>query len=135
MAYWLMKTEPTVFSYADLLRLGRDKWDGVRNWTALGHMAAMRPGDLALFYHTGEERQAVGVCRVVSEPYPEPGQDDARIRLVDVEPVHRFAHPVTLAAIKADPAFAGWDLVRQSRLSVMPVPEALWERIQGMGRG
>lgn len=133
MAYWLMKTEPTVFSYDDLVRLGRDKWDGVRNWAALRHMAAMRPGDLALFYHTGDERSAVGICRVVSEPYPEPGQDDARIRLVDVEPVRRFAHPVTLAAIKADPAFADWDLVRQSRLSVMPVPEALWERIEAMG--
>lgn len=135
MAYWLMKTEPTVFSYDDLLRLGRDKWDGVRNWAALRHMAQMRPGDLCLFYHTGGERQVVGVCRVVSDAYPEPGQDDPRIRLVDVEPAHRFEQPVTLAAIKADPDFADWELVRQSRLSVMPVPEALWERIQGMGRG
>jgi len=132
VAFWLLKTEPTVFSYDDLVRLGRDKWDGVRNWAALGHMAGMRPADLCLFYHTGEERQAVGVCRVVSEPYPEPGQDDARIRLVDVEPAYRFPRPVPLAAIKADPAFTDWALVRQSRLSIMPVPEPLWHRIHAM---
>lgn len=132
LAYWLLKTEPTVFSYDDLVRLGRDRWDGVRNWAALGHMAQMRPGDLCLFYHTGNQRQAVGVCRVVSLPYQEPGQDDPRIRLVDVEPAYRFEHPVTLAAIKADPAFAGWELVRLGRLSIMPVPEDLWQRIHGM---
>lgn len=135
MAYWLLKTEPSVFSYDDLQRLGRDRWDGVRNWAALRHMAEMRPGDLCLFYHTGKERQAVGVCRVVSPPYPEPGQDDPRIRLVDVEPAYRFASPVTLAAVKADAAFADWDLVRQSRLSVLPVPPALWERIHRMAGG
>ncbi len=132
LALWLLKTEPSAFCYDDLVRLGRDRWDGVRNWAALRHMAEMRPGDLCLFYHTGEERQAVGVCRVVSESYPEPGQDDPRIRLVDVEPAYRLPRPVTLAAIKADPIFAGWDLVRQSRLSIMPVPERLWQRIHAM---
>ncbi len=135
MAYWLVKTEPQVFSWDDLVRLGRDHWDGVRNWAALRHIAAMRPGDLALFYHTGDERQAVGVCRVVSAPYPEPGQDNPKIVVVDVEPAYRFEHPVTLAAIKADPAFSQWELVRQSRLSVMPVPEPLWLKVQGLGRG
>lgn len=134
MAYWLLKTEPGVFSYDDLVRLGRDKWDGVRNWAALRHMGAMRPGDLALFYHTGDERRAVAVCRVVSEPYQEPGQDNPKIRLVDVEPAYRLKEPVTLAEIKADPAFAGWELVRQSRLSVMPVPPELWRRIHGMAK-
>ncbi len=129
MAFWLLKTEPTVFGWDDLIRLGRDRWDGVRNWAALRHMAAMRPGDLCLFYHTGTERQTVGVCRVVSSPYPEPGQEDARIQLVDVEPAYVLPRAVTLAQIKADPAFADWELVRQSRLSIMPVPEALWRRI------
>ncbi len=132
MAFWLVKSEPDVFSYDALVQLGRDRWDGVRNWTALHHMARMRPGDLCLFYHTGGERQAVGVCRVVSEPYPEPGQADVRIQLVDMEPAYRFPHPVTLGAIKADPAFSNWELVRQSRLSVMPVPEPLWLRIHQM---
>jgi len=132
LAYWLVKTEPSVFNYDDLVRLGVDRWDGVRNWAALGHMAKMRPSDLCLFYHTGSERQIVGVCQVVSMPYPEPGQDDPRIQLVDVAPVYRFEHPVTLAAIKADPAFALWDLVRLGRLSVLPVPEDLWRRIHVM---
>ena len=135
MAYWLVKTEPDVFGWDDLVRLGRDKWDGVRNWAALRHVGAMRPGDLAIFYHTGDERQAVGVCRVVSAPYPEPGQDNPKIVVVDVEPAYRFERPVTLAAIKADPAFAEWELVRQSRLSVMPVPELLWQKVHAMGRG
>lgn len=134
MAYWLVKTEPEEFSWDDLARLGRDKWNGVRNWTAQRHLAQMRPGDLALFYHTGGERQAVGVCRVVSAPYPEPGQEDPRIVVVDVEPAYRLDHPVTLAAIKSDPAFADWALVRQSRLSVMPVPDALWSKIHAMAR-
>lgn len=134
MAYWLVKTEPEVFGWDDLVRLGRDKWDGVRNWAAQRHLAEMRPGDQALFYHTGDERQVVGVCRVVSAPYPEPGQDNPKIVVVDVEPAYRFDRPVTLTEIKADPAFAEWALVRQSRLSVMPVPEPLWLRVQGMGR-
>lgn len=129
MAHWLLKTEPSVFAYEDLVRLGRDGWDGVRNWAALRHMAAMRPDDLAFFYHTGNERRIVAVCRVVGEPYREPGQDDSRIRIVDVVPAYRLPRPVTLAEIRADPAFAGWDLLRQSRLSVLPVPEPLWRRI------
>lgn len=134
MAYWLLKTEPTVFSYDDLCRLGRDRWDGVRNWAALRHMGNMQPGDLAFFYHTGNERRAVAVCRVVSEPYPEPGQDNPKIRLVDVAPAYALERPVTLAAIKADPAFAQWELVRQSRLSVMPVPPELWRKIHALAR-
>jgi predicted RNA-binding protein with PUA-like domain len=133
MARWLLKTEPGEFSYDDLVRLGRDRWDGVRNNAALKHMRAMHAGDLALFYHTGDERQVVAVCRIVSEPYPDPGAGDPRWIVVDVEPVRRLPEPVTLAQIKADPAFAGWDLIRQSRLSVMPVPDPIWHRIAGEG--
>lgn len=132
MAYWLLKTEPGVFSYDDLVARGQDRWDGVRNWTALHHMARMRAGDLCLFYHTGTERQVVAVCRVVSDPYPEPGQDDPRIQLVDVAPAYRLRHPVSLSAIKAEPAFAAWELIRQSRLSVMPVPDEIWQRLHLM---
>lgn len=135
MAYWLLKTEPDVFSYDDLVACGRDRWDGVRNWTALHHMARMQRGDLCLFYHTGTERQVVGVCQVVSEPYPEPGQDDPRIKLVDVAPAYRLPRTVPLAAIKADPAFANWELVRQSRLSVMPVPTVIWQRLHELAAG
>ena len=133
MAYWLLKTEPGEFSYDDLVRLGRDRWDGVRNNAALKNMRAMHSGDLALFYHTGDQRQVVAVCRIVSEPYPDPNAGDPRWIVVDVEPVRRLPEPVTLAQIKADPAFAGWDLIRQSRLSVMPVPDPIWQRIAGEG--
>ncbi len=132
VAHWLMKTEPGDFSWDDLVRVGREPWNGVRNWAALHHMGEMRPGELALFYHTGNERRVVGVCRIVSEPYPEPGQNNPRVVAVDIAPAYRLDHPVTLAEIRADPAFAGWELVRQSRLSVMPVPDALWSRIQGL---
>jgi predicted RNA-binding protein with PUA-like domain len=134
-AYWLLKTEPGEFSYDDLERLGRDRWDGVRSPAALKHLRAMRPGDLALIYHTGDERRIVGRCRVVSEPYPDPHGGDGRLVVVDVEPAGRLARPLTLAEIKADPAFAGWELVRQGRLSVMPVPEALWACLARMGGG
>jgi predicted RNA-binding protein with PUA-like domain len=132
VAYWLLKTEPSAYSYDDLERLGRDRWDGVRNAVALRHLRAMAPGDLALVYHTGDERRAVGVCRVVSAPYPDPQAGDERLVVVDVAPAYRLPRPVTLAAIKADPAFAGWELVRQPRLSVMPVPEPLWRRLHAM---
>ena len=135
MAYWLLKTEPGEFSWDDLVRAGREPWDGVRNRAAQKHIAAMRPGDLALFYHTGNERRAVGVCRVVSPPYPEPGQDDPSIVVVDVEPVRPLPRPVPLAEVKGDPVFADWALVRQARLSVMPVPEAHWRRVLAMAGG
>lgn len=136
VAYWLLKTEPDVYSYSDLEKAGRDMWDGVRNAAAAKHLRAMRPGDLALVYHTGKERAAVGIAEVVSEPYPDPTADpasnDGRWVAVDVSPRERLPRPVTLAEIKADPAFAGWELVRLPRLSVMPVPPALWQRILEM---
>jgi predicted RNA-binding protein with PUA-like domain len=133
LARWLLKTEPGEFSYDDLVRLGRERWNGVRNATALKHLRAMHAGDLALIYHTGDQRRVVGLCRVVSEPYPDPEAGDPRLVVVDVAPLRRLAEPVTLARIKADPFFAGWELVRQSRLSVMPVPDAIWRRIAGEG--
>jgi len=133
MAYWLLKTEPEEFSYADLVRRGREPWNGVRNPTALKHMRAMQPGDLAFIYHTGNERQIVGVCRILSAPYPDPAAGDPRIVLVDVAPEYPLPTPVTLASIKADPRFAGWELVRQSRLSVMPVSAEHWQVLTAMG--
>jgi predicted RNA-binding protein with PUA-like domain len=134
MPYWLMKTEPEDFSYLDLERRGREPWNGVRNATALKHMRAMQPGDLFLFYHTGREKAVVGVGHVVTPPYPDPQAGDPRFAVVDVVPAYRFQTPVTLAAIKADPAFAGWELVRQSRLSVMPVAPELWQYLHALGQ-
>jgi len=129
MARWLAKTEPDEYAYDDLERDSRGTWDGVRNPTALMHLRSFAVGDEVLVYHTGKEKRVVGVARVVRGPYPDPKQDDPRYVVVDLEPVRRLACPVTLAEIKADPAFAAFDLVRISRLSVMPVPAALWKRL------
>ncbi len=132
MAYWLLKTEPDEFSYDDLAKLGRDRWNGVRNFRALAHMRAMAVGDLAFIYHTGKEKAVVGVAEVVAPAYPDPAAGDARFVVVDVAPRRRLQRPVTLGEIKADPAFAAWELVRISRLSVMPVPPEHWQRILNM---
>lgn len=132
MNYWLMKTEPEEFNYADLERLGRDRWNGVRNFQAIAHMRAMVAGDLVLIYHTGKEKAAVGVAEVVAPAYPDPASADDRFTVVDVAPRYPLPKPVTLQEIKADPAFAGWELVRLPRLSVMPVPPGHWQRIMTM---
>lgn len=129
MSYWLLKTEPSDYGYADLERDGRTVWDGVANNAALKHMRAVREGDEALVYHTGKERRAVGVARVVSDPYPDPRAGDERIVVFDIEPLRRLAAPAPLADIKRDPSFADFDLVRIPRLSVMPVPSNLWRRL------
>ncbi|HEY8393352.1 MAG TPA: EVE domain-containing protein [Thermaerobacter sp.] len=132
MAYWLVKTEPEVYSFADLEREGTDYWDGVRNHLAQKHMKAMRAGDLVLVYHTGVEKQVVGIAEVAREAYPDPTDDTGRWVAVDLKARARLPRPVTLVEIKADPAFRDWELVRNSRLSVMPVPEHLWDRIMRM---
>jgi predicted RNA-binding protein with PUA-like domain len=129
LAYWLLKTEPDSYSWDDLVRDKSATWDGVANATALKHIRAMKKGDLALVYHTGDERAAVGIAEVKSAPYADPNEDDERLAVVDLKPKRKLAHPVDLNVIKADKAFAGWDLLRIGRLSVVPVPEAMWERI------
>ena len=93
-------------------------------------LAAMKKGDTALIYHTGDERAAVGTAEIVSDPYPDPAGEDDRLAVVDLKPRKKLPHPVTLSDIKADKTFAGWDLLRISRLSVVPVPDALWKRIE-----
>lgn len=129
---WLLKTEPGSYSYDDLERDGSTVWDGVANPTALRHMRDVRKGDRALIYHTGGERAVVATGEVLSDAYPDPQGDDPRTVAFDLGPGERLARPVTLAEIKGDPAFAGWDLVRLPRLSVMPVPPEHWRRILGM---
>lgn len=133
--YWILKTEPSDYSFADLERDGRTVWDGVTNALALKHIRTMKPGDVAMIYHTGDEKRIVGLATVVSEPYPDPKADDARIVVVDVEVGKRLSRPVTLAEIKADPDFKDLALVRQGRLSVVPVEEGLWEKLLRMGGG
>ena len=129
MSYWLLKTEPGEYSWDDLERDGGTVWDGVTSGPGLKNIRSVRKGDEALVYHTGDERQAVGLARATSDPYPDPAAGDPRLVVFDLAPMRRLARPVTLAEMKADAAFAGFDLVRVPRLSVMPVPPALWRRL------
>ncbi len=134
-SYWLLKSEPGEYSFDDLEREERVRWDGVSNALALNHMRQVRPGDKAFFYHTGKVKAIVGVARVESEPYPDPESEDERVVVFDIGPERRLAQPVTLAEIKAERVFAEWELVRMPRLSVMPVPRPLWTRVLEMSKG
>jgi predicted RNA-binding protein with PUA-like domain len=129
MAYWLMKSEPHVYSWDDLVRDKATDWDGVRNNAARLHLRAMQPGDEAFFYHSGEEKQVVGIMKIAGPGKPD-GEDGAWVK-VPVAPVRKLA-PVTLKQIKAEPALAAMELVRQSRLSVSPVRPEEWAKILGM---
>jgi predicted RNA-binding protein with PUA-like domain len=131
-SFWLLKTEPDKYSYADLERDGATIWDGVANNTALMHIRTMLPGDLALIYHTGDERQAVGLAEITSAPYADPKLGDPKLVVVDLRPLRWLSRPVTLAAVKADPAFADFGLVRLGRLSVVPVTPEHWGKLLGM---
>ena len=135
MAKWLLKTEPDCYSWDDLVRDEKATWDGVSNALALKHIRSMKKGDLALIYHTGNEKQIVGVAEVTSNPYKDPKEVDERIAVVDLKPKSKLRSPVTLLAIKSDPAFKSWELVRISRLGVMPVPDALWNRLEKLAKG
>jgi predicted RNA-binding protein with PUA-like domain len=134
MSYWLLKTEPGTYSWDDLARDGKAVWDGVSNPVALKNIRSMSRGDLVLIYHTGDERAAVGVAEVTSSPYADPKQDDEKLAVIDLKPKHKLAHPVTLDTMKSDPAFAGFDLLRIGRLSVVPVPEKMWRRIEALSK-
>ncbi|HWE96180.1 MAG TPA: EVE domain-containing protein [Tepidisphaeraceae bacterium] len=129
MARWLLKTEPDCYSWDDLVRDKRTVWDGVANALALKHIRTMQKGDLALVYHTGDDRQAIGIAEVTSKPYADPKEDDERLAVIDLKPKKKLPRPVSLSDIKADKAFAGWDFLRIGRLSVVPVPEAMWEHL------
>ena len=131
--YWILKTEPTTYGYADLERARTAVWDGVTNNLALKHLRAMRRGDEVLIYHTGDEKAVVGVAAVVSEPYPDPKKQDLKLAVVDLEAKRRLARPVSLAEIKADKAFADLALVRMGRLSVMPVAPAQYRKLLKLG--
>jgi predicted RNA-binding protein with PUA-like domain len=130
--YWLLKTEPDDYSYDDLARDKRTVWDGVSNNLALKYLRGIRKGDRALIYHTGDERRLVGVAQVVSDPCPDPEQNDAKLVVVDVKPQKRLKRAVTLDEIKSCQEFADFDLVRLPRLSVMPVREEQWEKLMEM---
>jgi len=135
MAYWLMKTEPEEFSWDDQRKRGAkgEPWSGVRNFTARRHMKTMKKGDLAFFYHTGEEKQVVGIVEVIREFRPDPTDPKGVFVVVDVKAVQPFRKPVTLAAVKAEPRLRDMALVKYSRLSVQPVTGEEWRIVCGMG--
>ncbi len=130
--YWLLKTEPSDYSYANLKRDGKTVWDGVSNNLALKHLRNIKAGDLAFLYHTGKERALVGIAEVISDPYPDPKKSDAKLAVVDVKAREELPQSVSLAAVKADSEFSDFLLVRLPRLSVMPVTPPQWNRLLAM---
>ena len=133
MAHWLVKSEPDKYSWDDLVRDGRTTWDGVRNHSAAINLRTMKLGDRAFFYHSNEGKEIVGIVEIVREYYIDPKDATGRFPAVDVTPVEALARPVTLAEIKTDKALEGIELVRQSRLSVVPIRDAEWARIMALG--
>lgn len=133
MAYWLVKSEPGTWSWDDQVRDGTTGWDGVRNAQAANNMKKMKRGDKALFYHSGKERAVVGIVEIVKEYHPDPTDESGRFGQVSVKTVKALKQPVTLKQIKAEPDMAELALVRQPRLSVMPVSDAQYKRICKMG--
>lgn len=132
MAQWLVKEEPDHYGYDQLDRDGKTVWAGVKNPLAQKHLRAIRRGDRIFYYHTGKEKSVVAIAQAVSDAYPDPQDGSGKLFVVEIAPGKRLPRPVTLAAIKADAAFASCPLVRMSRLSVLPVTDAEWTRIEKM---
>ena len=132
---WLFKTEPSVYSYQQLVKDQKTMWDGVANNLALKHLQDIKKGELIYIYHTGDEKAAVGVAKALGGAYPDPGKDNPRMLVVDIEPVRELAKPVTLAQVKAHPKLKNFDLVKNSRLSIMKLTDEQWEIMDGMAKG
>ena len=133
MAYWLMKSEPGAWSWEDQVKDGTAEWDGVRNHQASNNMKAMKKGDKAFFYHSVNEKRIVGIVTIAQEYYPDPTDKSGRFGMVDVKAQRPFKKPVTLADVKGEPRLENIALVRQSRLSVMPISDDEWQLICAMG--
>ena len=131
--YWILKSDPDTYGFDDLVRDGRTVWDGVSNAVALKNIRSMTKGDRLFIYHSGDEKAIVGLSTVVSAPYADP--NDPKLTVVDIDAGERLPRPVTLSAVKADPAFAQLGLVRLSRLSVIPVPADQWRKLLAMAGG
>jgi predicted RNA-binding protein with PUA-like domain len=132
MAYWLLKSEPSAYSWDQLVKDKRTNWSGVRNFQAAANLKAMKKGDRAFFYHSGEGKEIVGVAEIAKEAYPDTTDKSGRFVMVDVIPIEPVKTPVSLAAIKATPALKNMPLVRLSRLSVSPVSAEEWRTIAKM---
>ena len=133
MAHWLVKSEPGAWSWDDQVKAGRTHWNGVRNYQASNNLKAMRLGDRAFFYHSVSERRIVGVVEVVREYYPDDSDESGRFGMVDFQMVGPLATPISLDTIKVDPRLNHLALVRQSRLSVMPIDDPAWDLICALG--
>jgi len=129
MAKWLLKTEPTVYSYSDLERDKKTVWDGVTSPWALPYIKRVKKGDEVFIYHTGDEKQVVGIGEVISDPYADPNENTARLQVFDIKPLRRLKNPVTLKQVKDDKRFKDSKLVNNARLSVQPMPDNLWDAI------
>lgn len=129
---WLVKEEPTNYGFEQLIKDGRTSWSGVRNPLAQKHLRGIHKGDRVFYYHTGSEKAIVGIARALSDAYLDPKDKTGSLSAFDVGPIKRLRKPVTLAAIKANPKFATFALVRMSRLSVMPVTDAEWKELEAM---
>jgi predicted RNA-binding protein with PUA-like domain len=129
---WLFKEEPECYSFVDLEREGHTVWDGISNALALIHLRKVQAGDSIFCYHTGKEKAVVGVMEAISLPYADPKENNPKLAVVDVKFVRKFARPVTLSELKADSTFADWELLKISRLSVMPVPDLIWKKIEAL---
>lgn len=132
---WLVKEEPSHYNFETFQKDGRTTWTGVKNPLAQKHLRTIRKGEKVFYYHTGDEKSVVGIAKALGDAYPDPGDATGKSYTVDLAPVKRLARPVSLASIKADPFFASFPLVRMSRLSVMPVENEEWLRIEDMAKG
>src|SRR5688500_7489170 len=134
MAQWLVKEEPENYNYDQLERDGKTVWAGVKNPLAQKHLRTIRKGDRIFYYHTGKEKAVVAVAKALGDAYPDPRDADGKLYVVDVAPEKKLARPITLKELKADTAFASFPLVRMARLSVMPVTDAEWSRIEKLSK-
>jgi predicted RNA-binding protein with PUA-like domain len=135
MAHWLLKTEPSAYSFDDLVRDRETRWDGITNPVALKHLRGAAAGDVAVIYHTGGVRAAIGTAKVLGAAYADPDKGDPKLQVIDLAAGDRLRRPVGLDEIKADAAFAGSPLVRQGRLSFVPLTPAQWQTIERLARG
>ena len=131
---WLLKTEPSAYSFAQLQRDKHAVWDGVKNPMALKNLSHVQKGDQLFVYHTGDEKAVAGIAVAQSAAYPDPKKNDPKLLVIDIAPVAPLARPVTLAEIKASSRFKGWELVRLPRLSVMPVSPEHWAEIERLAK-
>ena len=129
MAFWLLKTEPSNYAYSDLVSEKETVWDGVSNNLALKYIRQMRKGDLALIYHTGSEKAVVGIATVISDPYPDPEQNDPRLVVIDIKSKKKLVREISLAEVKSNSKLKDFDLVRLPRMSVMPVETKVWKEL------